>query len=143
MSREYPKYPVIGVGVVVIGPDGILLIKRSSPPGAGKWSLPGGAQETGETVAETARREVIEETGLHVEVLGHVDVIDSITRDDQNRVQYHYTLIDMAARVIDGDLCAGDDAAEACWFSFGELSNLNLWPKTIRVIDLAMEKYAP
>ena len=142
MPREYPKYPIVGVGVVVIGPNGILLIKRIHPPGIGKWSLPGGAQEVGETVAQTAQREVFEETGINVEVLGHLDVIDSMTHDDNNRVQYHYTLIDMAARVTGGKLIAGDDAAEARWFSMQELSQLNLWSETIRIIDLAIKKYS-
>ncbi len=63
MSREYPEKPMVGVGVVVWRGAQFLLIRRGKPPRAGLWSLPGGLQELGETVRETAAREIREETG--------------------------------------------------------------------------------
>ena len=94
-SREFPCRPLIGVGAVVINDDKVLMIKRGKPPSQGRWSLPGGAQKTGETVGEAACREVAEETGLKVQIQGLIDVVDSITRDGNGKIQYHYTLIDL------------------------------------------------
>ena len=82
MTREFPDRPIAGVGVVVLGAKGVLLVKRAKPPRQGQWSLPGGAQKLGETVFEAARRETLEETGLEIEVLGLIDVVDSIASDD-------------------------------------------------------------
>ncbi|MEQ9361916.1 MAG: NUDIX domain-containing protein, partial [Rhodospirillales bacterium] len=95
MSREYPERPIVGIGAVVLKDDQVLLIRRGKPPRIGSLSLPGGAQRVGETVNEGALREVMEETGIEAEVLGLIDVVDSMTRDDDGRLQFHYTLIDV------------------------------------------------
>ena len=144
MSREYPDRPVVGVGVVVIGPAGVLMIRRGKPPREGQWSLPGGGQNLGETAFDAGRREVQEETGLAVEVLGLVDVVDSIRTDADGRVQYHYTLVDVLAVVAPGapaEPAAGGDAAAAAWFGFDDLTGLGLWSETERVINLAREMH--
>lgn len=144
MSREYPERPVVGVGVVVLGPAGVLMIRRGKPPSEGRWSLPGGAQNIGETTFEAARREIREETGLAVEVLGLIDVVDSIRKDGDGRVQYHYTLVDVLAVVVPGtptQPAAGGDAAEAVWIGFDDLSGLGLWSETDRIIALAREMH--
>jgi len=142
-AREYPEAPVIGIGVVVLGPQGILLIKRGKNPGKGKWSLPGGAQEIGETVFEAGRREVKEETGLDVRVGGIVDVVDSIIKDADQRIQYHYTLIDLFAVVTSSHPPEpASDAEEVRWFSLEHIEPLNLWHETTRVIQLAYELHS-
>ena len=135
MPRLYPDRPVVGVGAVVLGDGKVLLVRRANPPRRGEWSLPGGAQETGETVFEAARREVREETGLTIEILGLVDVVDSIHRDEDGRVRYHYTLVDVFARAAGGGPAAAGDAAEAAWFDLDRLPPL--WPETERVIRLS------
>lgn len=141
MSRQYPDRPFVGIGVVVIHRGRVLLARRGNPPRAGDWSLPGGAQTVGETVFAAARREVREETGLDVEVLGVVDVVDSIQRDADGRVRFHYTLIDVVAQ-SDGDgATAGDDAAAVGWFSLDELAGLALWSETERIIRLGHEMW--
>lgn len=137
MSREYPARPVVGVGVVVFREDAVLLVRRGRPPRLGEWSLPGGGQETGETVREAALREVREETGLEVELIGLVDVVDSLMRDDAGRVQYHYTLIDFAARWREGEARAASDVAELRWTPLTELDDVALWSETRRVIRAA------
>ena len=86
--------PVIGVGVVVIKDGSVLLIKRKNPPEAGHWSLPGGKQDAGEEVRDTAIREVMEETGITVTTPQLLDVVDSIHREKDGEIAYHYTLID-------------------------------------------------
>ncbi len=141
-EREYPSRPIVGIGVVVRGSDGVLLVRRANPPRQGEWSLPGGAQELGETVAEAARREVAEETGLSIEVLGLIDVVDSVKHDDGGGVRFHYTLIEVLAAVRGGRLAPGGDAAEACWFRLDEIPELGLWPETRRIIELGEELFA-
>ncbi len=140
MPRSYPERPIVGVGVVVWRRDKVILIRRAKPPRQGQWSLPGGVQEIGETVFEAARREVLEETGLAVDVLGLLDVVDSIQRDDDGRVRRHYTLVDVYARSEEGQAVAGDDAAEAAWFGLEEIDGLGLWQETVRMIRLSDEK---
>lgn len=142
MSRLYPSRPIVGVGVVVWHGARVLLIKRGKPPRAGQWSLPGGAQRLGETLAETARREVLEETGLEVAIGEIIATLDLIERDDDGRVRHHYTLVDFVAESDDTALQAGDDAADARWFDRAELDQLGLWSETLRIIDLAAEKRA-
>jgi len=81
MSREYPDRPIAGVGVVVLRDNQVLMIRRGREPRIGQWSIPGGKQELGETWQETAVREVLEETGVEIDVIGIVDVVDAIVRD--------------------------------------------------------------
>jgi 8-oxo-dGTP diphosphatase len=137
MSRIYPSHPVVGVGTVVWHGERVLLVRRARPPREGQWSLPGGAQQLGETVAEAARREVREEAGIDVEPGETIAMIDLIERDEDGRVRYHYTLIDFTAEAKSVDLTPGDDAADARWFELDELEPLGLWSETLRIIHLA------
>ncbi|MEK9723273.1 MAG: NUDIX hydrolase [Rhodospirillaceae bacterium] len=141
-DRRYPDRPFVGVGAVVLGAEGVLMIQRGKPPRAGSWSLPGGAQELGETVAEAAAREVREETGLEIEVLGLVDVVDSIRRDATGAPEYHYTLVDVAARAVGGQLAPGGDARDARWFAPEEIAAMAIWSETKRIIDEARERFS-
>jgi len=139
-ERRYPERPFVGVGVVVWRDQSVLLIERGRPPRQGQWSLPGGVQQLGETVFEAARREVREETGLEIEVVDIVAVVDSIQRDDQGGVRYHYTLVDVLAEWRGGEPRAQDDAADAAWAALDELERFDLWDETVRVIGLAAER---
>lgn len=132
--RDYPKRPFVGVGIVVFRGDEVLLVERGKAPIRHAWSIPGGAQELDETVREAAHRELMEETGLEVDLLGLIDVVDSITRDDDGRVQFHYTLVDFAAEWRAGEARAGDDVAGVRWVKFVELDGLGLWTETLRII---------
>lgn len=135
MSREYPMQPLVGLGAIVWKEGRVLMVKRGRPPGEGIWSLPGGLQMIGETVAEGVRREIAEETGVEIELLGLVEVIDSVRRDADGRVQYHYTIIDYAARWTGGEAVAGDDAAAVAWVAPEDLASLDTWAETARVIE--------
>ena len=137
MSREYPDRPFVGVGVVVWRGDNVLLIQRGKPPRIGAWSLPGGAQELGETVRETAGREVREETGVEIDVTHLIDVVDTITRDKDGRVRLQYTLVDFAAEWRLGETVACSDAMGAQWIHPDDLGPLNLWKETLRIIELS------
>jgi len=138
-DREFPQRPIVGIGVVVIEDDRVLLIRRGKEPRRGTWSLPGGAQELGEPVAKGAVREVKEETGLDIEVIGLLDVVDSIDTDDSGAVRFHYTLVDFVGRPVSGRIEASGDAAEVRWFDREGLSSLGLWSETERIIGLAFE----
>ncbi len=139
MSRKYPDRPFVGIGAVVIKDNTVLLIKRSKPPRVGRWSLPGGAQALAETVHQGALREIKEETDVDAEVVGLVDVVDSITHDDDGRVVYHYTLVDVACRWIGGEARAGGDAADTAWIAMDSLAEMDLWSETERVIRLGWQ----
>lgn len=140
MSRQYPPRPIVGIGVVVWHGDRVLLIRRNKPPRRGHWSLPGGAQHLGETVAEAAHREVREEVNLEIELGEIIATVDLIERDPDRRVRYHYTLVDFVAEAADPVLRPGTDAADARWFSIAEIETLGLWSETVRVIKLAGER---
>ncbi len=123
--------------MVVLRPDAVLLVRRGRPPALGAWSIPGGAQELGETAESAARRELQEETGLMVGPLSLVAHVDSIHRDSDCRIQYHYTILDFAARWVSGDPVAGADVTEAIFVPFDALDALGLWSEAVRVIALA------
>ncbi len=140
MKRDYPERPVVAVGVVVIKDNSILLIKRSKPPKAAAWSIPGGAQELGETTGDAAIREVYEETAITIGKPHLLEVVDYIDRDDDGSVRHHYTLIDYAANYHSGVLSAGDDAEDAKWVPLARLSEYNLWAETENIIHNAVRK---
>lgn len=129
------RRPLVGVGVVVLRGEDVLLVQRGRPPRVGEWSLPGGKQEWGETVRQAACREVCEETGVEIMLGGLIDVVDLIAPPEER----HYTLVDFWAIWQSGDVCAGDDAADASWFDSRAIASLPLWDETRRVIALARE----
>jgi ADP-ribose pyrophosphatase YjhB (NUDIX family) len=137
MNREYPSHPVVGIGVVVLRPGEVLLARRGKPPSAGAWSLPGGAQELGETAEEAARRELLEETGLRAGMLHLAANVDSIHRDEAGRVRFHYTIIDFATRWEGDTPRPGGDVTEVMWLGFDRFDDVALWSEARRVIGIA------
>jgi len=126
MSREYPDKPLVGVGAVIVQDGRVLLIRRGHAPLLGEWSLPGGVLECGETLREATVREAREETGLVVETVEMLGVYERVIRSDDNRVRYHYVLIDFLCRPVSGDPQAGSDATDVRWFTREELPPLKL-----------------
>ena len=137
MSREYPPRPLVGIGVAVLRPGAVLLVRRGRPPSLGAWSLPGGAQELGETAEATARRELLEETGLSVGPLLLAANVDSIHRDPDGRVRYHYTILDFAARWEGGEPRPGGDITDVTWAPFDAFDDYGLWDEARRVVGIA------
>lgn len=140
MQREFPEVPLVGIGAIIIEDARVLLVKRAHPPLQAQWSIPGGVLEVGELVREAAIREAHEETGLIVEPGDLLGVYDRVLRNAEQRVQYHYVLIDFLCRRAGGELQAADDAAEVRWFTREDLPPLNLSEDTQDVIRKGFEK---
>jgi 8-oxo-dGTP diphosphatase len=140
MNREFPEFPLVGVGAIIIEGDRVLLVKRAHPPIQGQWSIPGGVLEVGEFVRDAAIREAREETGLIVDPGALLGVYDRILRDPEQRVQYQYVLIDFLCQRIGGELLAASDAAEVRWFTREELPALKLAEDTLDVIQKGFAK---
>jgi 8-oxo-dGTP diphosphatase len=137
--REYPPRPLVGIGVVLLRPGAVLLVRRGKPPAEGSWSLPGGAQKLGETAEAAARRELREEAGLEAGALHLVANVDSIHHDPAGRVQYHYTILDFAAEWTGGEPRAGGDVSAAEFAPLDALDRYALWSEAHRVIGLARQ----
>ena len=152
-DREYPARPIVGVGaVILVAPaeavaigwpspperEGVILVKRLFEPLAGKWSLPGGTLEVGETLEAGVVREIAEETGLTVEVGPIVEVFDRIFRDEDSRVRYHFVLIDYVCRATGGRLRAGSDVGDVTIANPDDLAPFELTVKTLDVIREAV-----
>ncbi len=133
-SRLYPDRPLVGIGIVVLRGDEVLLIRRGRPPAEGEWALPGGAQKLGETAGQAARRELAEETGLSVGPLHLAGHVDSIHRDAEGRIAYHYTILDFCARYVEGEPRPGGDAAALTWANCARLDDYDLWTEARRII---------
>jgi len=131
VKRLYPKQPIVGVGAVITCNGKILLEKRKYDPGRGKWSIPGGLIELGESVEQTVVREVLEETGLEVGSPRHIDVVDNVVKDDNGDVKYHFIILDYFVKLRGGTLKAASDAEDLKWVSFDEVEKYDL-TKTFR-----------
>ncbi len=126
MKRDYPDRPIVGVGAVIIDHGRALVVRRATEPLRGQWSIPGGVLELGETLRIGAAREVLEETGLTVEVGDVLDVFDRIIPDAEGRTQYHYVLIDFLCRRTSGEANAGSDVSEVRWITCDELEDFEI-----------------
>jgi 8-oxo-dGTP diphosphatase len=145
MQREFPVAPLVGVGAVIVNEGRVLLVRRGTEPLKGQWSLPGGLLELGESLTGGVVREVLEETGLMVEPVELVELLDRIHREDE-KVRYHYVIADYLCRVTGGSLQAASDADAVRWAERAEWNShpprrtLNLDPVTVRVIELGWQR---
>lgn len=112
----------------------VLLIRRGKEPHYGRWMVPGGTLEWGESLEAAAVREVREETGVEIEIEAFVEIIEAITPGDSG---FHYVIMDYAARAISGEPVAGSDALEAAWVSVEAQTRYDLTGELVAVIDKA------
>jgi len=128
LRREYPTWPIVGVGAVVVHEGKLLLVKRGVEPAKGKWSIPGGVVELGEMVRDAVVREVREECGLDIEIVMDtpMDVLDSLVTDEDGRLKYHYVLLQFLARPRGGNLKPSSDVLEARWVFLEEVETYDL-----------------
>jgi ADP-ribose pyrophosphatase YjhB (NUDIX family) len=130
------------VGAVVVDEGRVLLVRRGTEPMKGHWTLPGGLVELGEPLEAAVVREVREETGLAVEPLGLIELLDRIHREGE-RVRFHYVIADYLCRVAGGELRAASDADEVRWVERAEWNShsaLKIDPVTARVIEAGWQR---
>lgn len=142
IEREFPSTPLVGVGAIVVQDARVLLVRRGTEPLKGHWTLPGGMLEVGEALTAGTVREVREETGLDVEPIELIELLDRIHREG-NRVRYHYVIADYLCRVIGGELRAASDANAVRWVERSEWNShsaLILDPITVRVIEKGWQR---
>jgi 8-oxo-dGTP diphosphatase len=145
-QREFPNAPIVGVGAVVVDEGRVLLVQRAREPSKGKWSLPGGMLELGESLSEGIAREVEEETGLIVEPVELIELIDRIVKESESeggRIRYHYVIADYLCRVAGGHLCAASDAEAVRWVERAEWNShsaLALDPITVRMMEMGWQR---
>jgi 8-oxo-dGTP diphosphatase len=147
-QREFPKTPIIGVGAIAVDGGRVLLVQRGQEPSKGKWSLPGGMLELGESLHEGVIREVLEETGLKVEPVELIELLERIVYEENpggKRVRYHYVIADYLCRVVGGSLQASSDAEAVRWVEQAEWNSHSAFaldPITVRVIEAASQRAA-
>jgi 8-oxo-dGTP diphosphatase len=136
-ERTYPERPIVAVGGVVIHESRVLLIRRGKPPLEGRWSIPGGLLEVGETIAKGVERELMEETGVKARVVDLIEIYEKVLRDEDDEPQYHFVILDYVCEFVEGIAQAGGDAAEVVWASEEQLDSLALTGAASRVIRKA------
>src|SRR5437763_16534417 len=145
-ARRYPDRPSVAVLAVGLGGEGpdtrALIVQRAQQPNAGRWGFPGGVLELGETVADGAMRELLEETGIVAEPAGILNVHDAVSRDDEGRVQFHYVLIAVRGLWQSGEGEPADDAAACAWASRADIEagRYPTFPTLLPLYNLAMAK---
>jgi 8-oxo-dGTP diphosphatase len=140
LSRVYPARPIVGVGAIILCDGKILLEQRKNEPGRGKWSVPGGIVELGETLEQTVIRETEEETGLVVDNPVLVDTVSQISLDDAGKVKYHFVIIDYFVRPKSGTSKAASDAAALEWVAIADVESRDLTPSFRRFFVENREK---
>src|SRR5436190_12504332 len=143
-ARRYPDRPIVAVLAVVVRGEKALIVQRAQQPNQGRWGFPGGVLELGETVADGAMRELLEETGVVAEPAGWLNVHDAVSRDAEGRVQFHYVLIAVRGIWRAGEGVAADDAAATAWVSREEIiaGLYPTFPTLLPLFDLALAKQA-
>jgi len=130
----------VGVGAVVFRGEEVLLVLRGQEPALGSWSLPGGLVELGETLEDAIKRELAEEVGITVKILGINAVLERIYQDSSAGIPYHYVLVDFLCDYEDGEARPASDITAARFVPLTELEQFDLPEFTARVIKRAWEQ---
>jgi 8-oxo-dGTP diphosphatase len=161
-KREFPEWPLVGVGGVVIDQDRALLVRRAREPALGEWTIPGGLLEVGETLSAAVERELREETGLIVRVVELVEALERIFSDSEEircepdaarvppdlqgvtrtlgvrpRTRYHYVILDYLCERVSGEPAISAEISDLAFVREGELASYALTPAATRVLHKA------
>jgi 8-oxo-dGTP diphosphatase len=137
-DREYPAHPLVGVGALIHDREGrVLLVKRRFEPNKGRWSLPGGMLETGETLAEAGKREVREELGVEINVEELFQVSEEIIRDRDAKARFHFVLVDYLAALnpAGAKIALNEESESFMWFRPEEVGGLDATENTRRIVE--------
>lgn len=132
MSQHWPQ---LGVGAIVLQQEKVLLVQRGREPGRGLWAIPGGRVAAGESLRAAAEREILEETGVHIEAGELVWHFEYLQRDEDQALQYHYVVLDFLARYLGGEAKAADDADAVAWVDLSRLDEVTLHPATAEALQ--------
>jgi 8-oxo-dGTP diphosphatase len=161
-TREFPEWPLVGVGGVVIDQDRALLVRRAREPALGEWTIPGGLLEVGETLAAAVERELREETGLIVRVVELIEALERIFSDSgeirtgpdaakvpsapqevtrtlgvRPRPRYHYVILDYLCERVSGEPSINAEISDLAFVREEELASYALTPAATRVLHKA------
>jgi 8-oxo-dGTP diphosphatase len=140
VKRRYPTQPVVGVGAIIMRPGEILLEQRGNEPAREQWTIPGGVVEVGESLETAVRRETKEETGLEVQDIRLIDVVDQVHHDRQGIIEYHFVIIDYVVNVKPGESRPASDAKDLKWVSLEKVESYDLTPSFRRFFVANKEK---
>jgi ADP-ribose pyrophosphatase YjhB (NUDIX family) len=138
--RAYPERPYLAVSAAIIHDGKVLIVRRARPPAQGLFTLPGGAVETGERLAEALVREVREETQLEIEPVGLAGFREVIVRDKDGRIERHFVVLCFAARYVAGEPVPNEELAEVRWLDPADIANLRTTEGLAEIIAEAIEK---
>jgi ADP-ribose pyrophosphatase YjhB (NUDIX family) len=116
------------VGALVHDEEGrVLLIKRRFEPNMGRWSLPGGLLETGETLVVAGKREVREELGVEIEVEELFQVSEEIIKDAEGKARFHFVLVDFLGKLPPGGatITLNEESESFKWFEPEQIKTLD------------------
>jgi 8-oxo-dGTP diphosphatase len=138
-ARAYPQRPIVSAHAVVFRDDRVLLARRAHEPSQGRWSVPGGGIELGETIRDAVQREVREECGIEIETDRIIDVVDNIIPDDSEHIRFHYVVVYLMAHHVSGRARPGSDASEVRWAIRAELDGFDMHPLARKALQRAFE----
>jgi 8-oxo-dGTP diphosphatase len=136
-TRTYPRRPYLGVSVAVFRAGRVLLARRTKPPFAGAFSLPGGLVEVGETMEAAALRELREEVQVDARIVAFNRHVESIDCDSAGKIRHHFVIASFAAEWIAGEAKPGPEAGEAVWVEPARLAGLDCTPHIVAVVEAA------
>ncbi len=136
-GRLHPARPVLAVSLAVFREGRVLLARRAAPPLAGRFTLPGGVVELGESLADAALREMREEVAVEARILAFNRTVEVIQRDAAGTVARHYVIASFVGTWLAGDGAVGPEASAVLWATRGDLARLPITDELAPLLEAA------